>query len=80
MYKHKVLKIAHHVAFAVMQMPKEILKRQNYIIKVEGFHLHGIVIDAVSLLKDAKEMPWCSAVNAALICKEASFDGIQLAV
>ena len=76
MYKHKVLTIAYHYAFAVMQMPTEILQWENYIIKIEGFHLHVLVTDAVSLLKAAKQMPWHSAVNAALICKEASFDGI----
>lgn len=76
MYKHKVLKTAYHYAFAVMQMPKEILQWENYIIKIEGFHLHIIVMDAVSVFSAAKQMPWHSAVNVALICKEASCDGI----
>lgn len=76
MYKHKVLKIAYHCASVVMQTPKEILQWENDVIKIEGFHLHVTVIDAVSLFKAAKQMPWHSAVNAALICKKASFDGI----
>lgn len=76
MYKTKVLKTAYHYAFAVTRMPKETLQQENYIIKTEGFHLPVIVIDAVSLFKAAKQMPRHSAVNAALICKEASFDGI----
>lgn len=59
-----------------LQMPKEILQRENYIIKIEGFHLHVIVIDAVSLFEAANQMPGHSAINAALICKEAGFDGI----
>lgn len=74
------MKIAYHNAFVVMQIPKTTLQRENYIIKMEGFHLHIIVIDAVSLFKAAKQMPWHSAVNTVLICKEASFGAIELAV
>lgn len=51
MYKHKVLKIAHHDESAGIQIPEETLEQANDIIKIEGFHLHIIVIDAVLLFK-----------------------------
>lgn len=51
MYKHKVLKIAYHYESAVIQIPEETREQANDIIKIEGFHLHIIVIDAVLLFK-----------------------------
>lgn len=51
MYKHKVLKIAHHYESADVQIPEETLEQANDIIKIKGFHLHIIVIDAVLLFK-----------------------------
>lgn len=47
---------------------------ENYIVKIEGFHLH--VIDAVSLFQAAKQMLQHSFVKVPLVCKEATFDGI----
>lgn len=50
-YKHKILKIAHHYESAGIQILEETLEQANDIIKIEGFHLHIVVIDAVLLFK-----------------------------
>ena len=57
-----------------MKMSKEISKQENYIIHIEGFQFQDIVIDAASIFKATKQMPWHSAVNTVLIYEEASFD------
>lgn len=76
MYKHNVLKIAYHYESAVIKIPEETLEQANDIIKIEGFHLHNVVIDAVFAVKSRKQMLWHSATNTALTCKWDSFDGI----
>lgn len=59
-----------------MKMSKEILKQENYIIQIEGSQFQVIAIDAASIFKATKQMPWYSAVSTVLIYEEASFDDI----
>lgn len=70
------MKIAHHYESADIQIPEETREQANDIIKIEGFHLHIIVIDAVLLFKAENRCLWHSAANTAHTCKGDSFDGI----